>query len=44
MAIVNDWSDLEYDGVPPMSETDSLTIGTMTIETGRAGGKTTGDR
>ena len=41
---VNNLSDLEYADVPANDTPDSTTIGTMTIETGDSGGKTTGDR
>lgn len=44
MAAVTDYDDLEYAGYPANSVSNSLTIGTMTISTGQAGGKTTGDR
>jgi len=44
MAVVSALSDLEYAGVPANTTPDTLIIGSMTIATGDAGGKTHGDR
>jgi len=41
---VTDIDDLDVTGYPGKVQTNTLTIGTMTIETGQSGGQTNGDR
>ena len=41
---ITDIDDFDYDGYPAKTVTNTLTIGTMTIETGQRGGQTNGDR